>query len=1087
MLSSNISSVSKTSLSVHRCLAPTSATFVRSARGLPRGPRSYQQSRSFRIGYWSSYLDPNFQKEIHRRHRVVKHKYIEAITRKLSWDRHFPIPPQKGAFKGFMCSAWHARDPRPGGRWVDTDEVHTVRNKSAKGREKGIEDVEESAVDKLLFNRKSMYDHMRAQSQLLNNLLRSSMASMASATTSTSHEDPSTTSKTYGQEQFRKRFQSSDESNSEPSYVIDPITNRKVYKNKTSESTETTRKAIDIPVKTFKTYRSRFQQYVVPEHLREYEEKHPYGSTLAEQPATAAGSEADASKLEGIPEFLEEFEKEKPYPRPIQDPDPVQESLRDYDAQVDYASRAHYDCSGIDVDRNCPVQKGLQEYDDKISIQFKAFKEKGQEVVKTLEGYKKSLAHLAADTNPFKINLQPEKPLNETPEKMKKPSPTPDESDQDFLKIVDSYKRSALYRNKTEDELDAQHEEILHAPPEKKGEGLVEAIDEYQESVSHPTLAAIERYKINSQLDEVQNAENGPVETKTHDPVQQGLEDYDSKVKYDPFWYQRGDKSPELVQNTPGLVRKFFRDLAGSARTRALRSASEQTPEDIDLLRASDVRASSGIIKDNDRNKETESEKRSKRKELENDFEQQQSVPISSPDEQVALRNIKKLYGDVVHDSIIQNELESSSAEFQRRDAHPRARVNAKIAEVEAGRADESAPPRTMTGNYVRDFPEEFETSWIAEDGSLKPKSKTARETEIEVQGEEKAYVNGLASQEAYVRSPGTRRLETALTRDTQRSVKTENGDTDTVQANIDPAQQGEGDLSASVSSFGNAKQDKADEQENGVHYLNGSQTKMLNKEKEKELIQEVRSIYEDTYGAIDCEHRQVPEPKSASESISTAAAPVESSLEVSEPTVYKILAYDPTMQSISIAETTSIVTDSSQALTPAEVLLRLSNPAKFFPHFGPLQSQGYEIISGSGDVLVFRKVRAASPIKAAEAASNAALHRKKKVTNPIDGMQTSPVAATGDFASPTGFVNHDLPRGSETSQPFKSNIDVRREEAVFSGKSNWQEGERPKNGGRVKKVVIGAAWVAACSYAVGVVAEFFRTGGVDGIGPQGF
>jgi len=99
MLSSNISSVSKTSLSVHRCLAPTPATVVRSARSLPRGPRSYQQSRSFRIGYWSSYLDPNFQKEIHRRHRVVKHKYMEAITRKLSWDRHFPIAPQKGAFR----------------------------------------------------------------------------------------------------------------------------------------------------------------------------------------------------------------------------------------------------------------------------------------------------------------------------------------------------------------------------------------------------------------------------------------------------------------------------------------------------------------------------------------------------------------------------------------------------------------------------------------------------------------------------------------------------------------------------------------------------------------------------------------------------------------------------------------------------------------------------------------------------------------------------------------------------------------------------------------------------------------------------
>jgi hypothetical protein len=207
------------------------------------------------------------------------------------------------------------------------------------------------------------------------------------------------------------------------------------------------------------------------------------------------------------------------------------------------------------------------------------------------------------------------------------------------------------------------------------------------------------------------------------------------------------------------------------------------------------------------------------------------------------------------------------------------------------------------------------------------------------------------------------------------------------------------------------------------------------------------------------------------------------------EPTLYKILAYDPTMQSISTAETTSIVPDSSGPLTPAEVLLRLSNPAKFFPHFQPLQSEGYEIVSGSGDVLVFRKVRPAAPkgTKVEPKPVTSEKAQKYKTTNPIDGMQSSPVAATGNFASPTGFVNHDLPGVSEP--PFKSNIDVRREEPVFSGKRNWEEGEGPqkKGRGRGKRVLIGAAWVAAASYAVGVVAEFFKTGGIDGKGPQGF
>ena len=201
---------------------------------------------------------------------------------------------------------------------------------------------------------------------------------------------------------------------------------------------------------------------------------------------------------------------------------------------------------------------------------------------------------------------------------------------------------------------------------------------------------------------------------------------------------------------------------------------------------------------------------------------------------------------------------------------------------------------------------------------------------------------------------------------------------------------------------------------------------------------------------------------------------------------MYKILAYDPIMQEINTAETTSIVPDSASALTPAEVLLRLSNPAKFFPHFQPLQAEGYEIISGSGDVLVFRRVRSAGTQGSKSESSSTVRDIKRKTTNPIDGMQSSPIAATGNFASPTGFVNHDLP---VSDPPFKSNIDVRREEPVFSGKKNWEEESdaRRKNNGRGKRLLIGAAWVGGLSYAIGVVAEFFKTGGMDGRGPKGF
>jgi hypothetical protein len=59
----------------------------------------------------------------------------------------------------------------------------------------------------------------------------------------------------------------------------------------------------------------------------------------------------------------------------------------------------------------------------------------------------------------------------------------------------------------------------------------------------------------------------------------------------------------------------------------------------------------------------------------------------------------------------------------------------------------------------------------------------------------------------------------------------------------------------------------------------------------------------------------------------------------------------------------------------------------------------------------------------------------------------------------------------------------------VFSGQktsSDGKTGKKPRmNAG--KRVLIGGAWVAGISYALGVVGEYFTTGGVDGKGPTGF
>ncbi|AEO60802.1 hypothetical protein MYCTH_2310410 [Thermothelomyces thermophilus ATCC 42464] len=157
-------------------------------------------------------------------------------------------------------------------------------------------------------------------------------------------------------------------------------------------------------------------------------------------------------------------------------------------------------------------------------------------------------------------------------------------------------------------------------------------------------------------------------------------------------------------------------------------------------------------------------------------------------------------------------------------------------------------------------------------------------------------------------------------------------------------------------------------------------------------------------------------------------------------PVLYKVLVYDPTTECIRTAETASTVRESTAPLTPAEILLRISNPAKFFPHFGPLQAQGFEMVSGSGDVLIFRKVRDAVP--AAAEATSSTPHASAAAAAPIGEERTPP---------PAGIVG----RKGKRSLP--------------------------------KKVAMGAACLAGSAYSVGVVSEYFRNGGIDGTGPKGF
>jgi len=1002
--------VTQTSISSASSMAiPTIA--LRSSR-VSRRPRSSQQSRAFRIGLWSSYLDPNFQKEIQRRHRMVKHKYIEALNRRLSWDRQLPDYAKNLGFKGFMSSA------RLRGRWINNDPFGDPKSELKRDAGNGIEDVEADALDRLKLKEDAMNEFIRAKSRMFHRNYGFSFG--RGSETIPSEAVDGAKDKFDGHNHGQKSHSSSQE------YEIDPITNRKVFKNTTNDTTANIRKPIQVPVKTFKGYRSQFSGFEPPATST----TEPTYQSSSSKMDSIHGSVKENSNESGT-ESKAVFGKQKDT-NPI---GPVEKDLKDFDAKYmhdevrdkcnfifqemlksqDPQASSRSAKSGSEPD---PVQKGLKDFDEKMAYDepFGSYKpswklpEKPDPVQEGLKSYDAKMSY----DKPFMAY----EPDGQPPAKAA--------SDPDLV-------QDGLHR------YDAK---ISYKPSDIS---LPYSMSNVAKS-SNPVEDGLKKFdsrmcygELNTKYPMKEKAEESP------DPVQEGLKDFDSKMSYN---------KPHIVSDADGQSRMSEKKRSVWEFVKGYNSDRPPAPD----AKNDRIRESLRSYENRYPYPESRTEYNTK------DTKASKSDPVEN--------GLKRYDSQHSYGPVYYNEPFAKPS----KPAQPSSFVG--------------STPRKMTGNFVRDFPEEFETKWTPEkssSGTLVPDDmKTPKSFENVVQNAEKKFIDGLASKESFSRNPDTPRIQPSLDRSSaqnpsiggEKTRAKSRQETEVSSAKAVP-HQGEGDLSVLVSSYGAGKRDKQpiERSTSDVHESvkpRGSQN----------LVNEVRSIYEEKYGTIDLHHRQNPEAASTEEA--TTSDTTTQNSEVQEPTLYKILAYDPTMQSVSIAETTSIVTDSASPLTPAEVLLRLSNPAKFFPHFDTLQSQGYEIVSGSGDVLIFRKVRAAAP---SAPTSEPTPEPKRTSTNPIDGMQSTPIAATGNFASPTGFVNHDLP--IRTEPVFKSNIDVRREEPVFSGKRTWyDESEKRfkrKTPGLGKRLITSAVWFSALAYATGVVFEYFKTGGVDGLGPQSF
>jgi hypothetical protein len=938
---------------------------------------------------------------------------MDACHRKLIWNRPNQAVAKQLRFKEFMWSAWNKRNSRPAGRWVSVEELNDAIKEEQKKQDGGIESAEQSAFDRLLNNRDGLYDLFQARSRALRDGLSNSSFWHNSTSSAASPQAPT-----------RAKASSSESStNTDLEYDIDPITNKKVFRK---------------PANPFKEYQAQFQSSARADPTREILEE---SETESYKPFFAY--EPDGKIPNKVEDGLKEFdsgESYKPYFAYEPDgkiPDPVQDGLRDFDVGESYKPYFAYEPDGKIPDS---VQEGLKDYEVGVSYE------------------------------PY----------------------------------------------------------FAYEPDGKIPDPVEEGLKEYESRASYEPYFA---YEPNGKVpDPAGNNQGSSHHGENSCPVQQGLKDHDKRTSYGPVMYREPDgKLPEVPcpvqeglkaydnltsyepraandpannfdqersKSTSGLHDFCCRMTYGEVtKTNSSESKSplldkSDTEEDLDLLRASDIRAVSGISKRAKKETEASSElpaNDSKRtitgnfvRDFPEEFEAKWTVDTSGAESptpclrtdtwgydktpqglelsyEQEVQNSEKEFIDGLGSAHafasnpdtpkIQPSLDRSSSSFDNPVQRVR-EIRARYAE-QADSAEE-IKLQTEMDPYSKE-PQGLETHFAEEkrlETEIDPYSKTPQG--LETHFAEEQQLEGRLETELDPYSKEPQGLETHFAE--ERKLEYEK----------DPySKRPQGLETSYTEECATQGPDALLEQE---ARRSDNVAKETLKEKDQELVRQVRGIYEDAYGKIDSQHRQVPETQSTHDQ---------------EPTAYTILAYDPATQSVRTAETSSIVPDSAQPLTPSEALMRLSSPAKFIPHFGSLQAEGYEIVSGSEDVLVWRKVRPPTPMP---------YLAHTKAMNPIDGTRSAPVAATGNFASPTGFVNHNILDDSD--HDFKSNIDVRRQEDVFSGKSSWSEDaekSRRKKMGTGKKMLIGAAWLGGLSYTLGVVAEYFKTGGIDGLGPQGF
>lgn len=1010
--------------------------------GCVQGIRQRQQTRGFRWGIWSN-LDDEFSQQVRRQQRMLKHRYFEQLNRRLSWDKHPFAEHSRHALKRMMKSYWLS-SYQSGRLGDDAEPTRHESNDNRNGVRPGrnIEDVERGAMDHLMFGEDD--DPIQPHQFQSRNLKRRRIRKLKYASESL-----------YGQP-----VEVDD-------CIIDPITNRKVAKQPLPISLND---GEDIPVKTFKDYRSQSispdgseaspQPNEAPSSVKKGAR---YDDLLRCQPFQDLELDANlASSVEGLPGHRNDPHQhraavEEAHSK-FSDLQPPKENVDD----SGYKSVVADEIAGRveDTEPRCTNRNNSETSET-------SYARNNEQVYDELDvhgpvrhtgkpsGFKEELVKPEV-LRRYRYSIHPVEPGDfpeSTAEGLRAKYGAAELKQYTALRQVEPQNGSGLTaegvdqkcqnlgrRNKTRlseryDPKDAAKdgpfavEEVDGRSP--SADALNEdhtALHNYDGPLSandpddkRPSSTMEELSFLETQHDPHDGAHQYP-EGRAAAQLEQAQEELNARIEYhDPQQVEPGDGLKGSMAGHEALEPLFSVKRGQGMKRSNLQCTASEKSED-------------GMVSGPDTLRE----------------------PASSGPHLEKLASVKQGQGK---QSNYRGMLESRMSQHEQlSDAHDElATLAIKLAKAKT--QEVHVPERKFTGNYIRDFPEEFEKSWTETLSSTPKEAETMYETETLTNSE--AMDGGL---EGAFGRPSPSRFQPALDRigSSKAAIDQDGHDTKETETFEISYNKGHGEEIKQHDTVFDAKSDT------------------------------ITAIEEGTSTAVEAGAEDFAPEKSREAFEETTSAPE------NEPVLYKILAYDPTMQKINMAETTSLVPDFTSALSPADALLRLSHPTRFFPHFASLEAEGFEIVSGSGDVLVFRKVRPSRPEQAEENPSDSAATEPSSTespVNPIDmtGRPRVVSPASANFASPTGYVKYEnLPETEASKLPppppprVAYNINLRREEPVYSGPKQRVYGEQKQKKSVAQRLLVGGAWVAGISYGLGVVSEYFTTGGADGMGPSG-